>query len=302
MEQIREGGISDCRNRSLQRMFLLLGIGETAGSGFSRILRAWREQSWRAPSLRIGVDPEMTTLELPTSSLLPDELVQPLSERFGPRFERLSPEERIAVVTAAGEGRITNERLREQTAIHPRDATLLLRKLVDETFLLKHGQRSDAWYSLDDGDETTSPSPGQQEMLSFSPEKSLWTLDQPLRSPHQSSQSSHQTSSNSSHQTSSNSSHQSSQSPEMTPVRLSRVASSKWARASDVRKAILALCSKEFQTVAEMAHVLNRSPLTIQRKYVSKLLSEGLLEQRYPKTPSHPRQAYRATPRKEPDA
>lgn len=43
-EQLRIGGVSDCRNRGLQRMFLLIGFGEHVGSGFSRIERAWREE------------------------------------------------------------------------------------------------------------------------------------------------------------------------------------------------------------------------------------------------------------------
>lgn len=37
-----QGGISDCRNRTMQQMFLMIGLGERAGSGMSRILHGWQ--------------------------------------------------------------------------------------------------------------------------------------------------------------------------------------------------------------------------------------------------------------------
>jgi len=36
-----QGGESDCRNRTLQQMFLMLGLGERAGSGMPKIRDAW---------------------------------------------------------------------------------------------------------------------------------------------------------------------------------------------------------------------------------------------------------------------
>ena len=36
-----EGGESDCRNRTLHQMFLLVGLGERAGSGLPRIRKGW---------------------------------------------------------------------------------------------------------------------------------------------------------------------------------------------------------------------------------------------------------------------
>ncbi|WP_041193316.1 winged helix-turn-helix transcriptional regulator [Candidatus Symbiobacter mobilis] len=37
------GGVSDCRNRTMQQMFLMIGLGERAGSGMSRILHGWKD-------------------------------------------------------------------------------------------------------------------------------------------------------------------------------------------------------------------------------------------------------------------
>jgi ATP-dependent DNA helicase RecG len=36
-----QGGATDCRNRILQRMFLMIGLGERAGSGMAKIQRGW---------------------------------------------------------------------------------------------------------------------------------------------------------------------------------------------------------------------------------------------------------------------
>lgn len=85
------------------------------------------------------------------------------------------------------------------------------------------------------------------------------------------------------------------QSGESSPQSLvARVARGRWAPAEDVRSAILAICEHEFRTVGDIASLLHRKATTIQQNYVSKMLDEGLLEARYPHTPNHPSQAYRA--------
>ena len=43
VEQALQGGVSDCRNRTMQQMFLMIGLGERAGSGMSRILHGWQD-------------------------------------------------------------------------------------------------------------------------------------------------------------------------------------------------------------------------------------------------------------------
>ena len=39
-----QGGESDCRNRTLHELFLLIGLGERAGSGVPKIRQGWTEQ------------------------------------------------------------------------------------------------------------------------------------------------------------------------------------------------------------------------------------------------------------------
>jgi ATP-dependent DNA helicase RecG len=39
-----EGGTSDCRNQTLQQMFLMIGLGERAGSGLTKIIHGWKNE------------------------------------------------------------------------------------------------------------------------------------------------------------------------------------------------------------------------------------------------------------------
>ena len=52
LEQVWSGGVSECRNKSLQTMFLMIGGGEKAGSGIDKIRQGWRAQHWRLPIIR----------------------------------------------------------------------------------------------------------------------------------------------------------------------------------------------------------------------------------------------------------
>nr|VFK33163.1 MAG: Predicted transcriptional regulator, contains HTH domain [Candidatus Kentron sp. MB]VFK76029.1 MAG: Predicted transcriptional regulator, contains HTH domain [Candidatus Kentron sp. MB] len=48
-EQLSQGGVSKCRNKTLQTMFMMIGAGEKAGSGIDKIHRGWASQNWKEP-------------------------------------------------------------------------------------------------------------------------------------------------------------------------------------------------------------------------------------------------------------
>ena len=98
------GGVSECRNKSLQTMFLMIGGGEKAGSGIDKIRQGWRAQHWRLPIIREKVQPDRVNVVLPMVSLLPEESLQRLRSRFGLKFNRLQGLEVQALVTADLEG------------------------------------------------------------------------------------------------------------------------------------------------------------------------------------------------------
>ena len=45
--QYYAGGESICRNKSLQKMFMLIGFSEKAGSGVNKIFMGWKNANWR---------------------------------------------------------------------------------------------------------------------------------------------------------------------------------------------------------------------------------------------------------------
>ncbi len=79
LEQLFRGNVSECRNKSLQTMFMLIGIAEKAGSGVDKIRRGWASQHWRSPLIREQVQPERVTWRLPMVSLIPENSLERLA-------------------------------------------------------------------------------------------------------------------------------------------------------------------------------------------------------------------------------
>ena len=63
-EQMRRGGKSDPRNKSLMKMFNLIDIGEHAGSGVPNIFNVWEDEGWEEPMIEEDFDPDRTSLIL----------------------------------------------------------------------------------------------------------------------------------------------------------------------------------------------------------------------------------------------
>jgi len=63
-EQMRRGGKSDQRNKSLMKMFNLIDIGEHAGSGVPNIFNVWEDEGWEEPDIKEDFDPDRTSLTL----------------------------------------------------------------------------------------------------------------------------------------------------------------------------------------------------------------------------------------------
>ncbi len=63
-EQMRRGGKSDPRNKSLMKMFNLIDIGEHAGSGVPNIFNVWEDEGWEEPVIEESFDLDRTSLIL----------------------------------------------------------------------------------------------------------------------------------------------------------------------------------------------------------------------------------------------
>ncbi len=148
LEQVWAGSVSECRNKSLQTMFLMIGGGEKAGSGIDKIRQGWQSQHWRLPIIREQVQPDRVNVVLPMVSLLPEESLHRLKNQFGPKLNRLDRLEVQALVTADLEGTVSNRRLQQVCDEHPADLTKLLHNLVARGFLHQDGQKRRASYRL----------------------------------------------------------------------------------------------------------------------------------------------------------
>jgi len=174
--QLLQGGVSECRNKSLQLMFQLMGGGDKAGSGMDKIRAGWRAQHWRSPRLEESLQPDRVKLVLPMVSLIPDEVDQALRLRFGDRFAKLDKTAVQAVVTAQVEGSVTNGRMQEITGEHSKDITGVLQNLVRDGLLTQPNQRRWASYRV------AEDSPQLDRLAGLSPEiLDLLPLAEPAR-------------------------------------------------------------------------------------------------------------------------
>lgn len=148
LEDVIVGGVSDCRNRLLHQMFLLIGLGEKAGSGMPKIFSGWKSASWRTPKLWEKNLPAQTLLELSTASLIPQRTLDELHKEFGERFDQLDDFEQVIVATAAIEDWVNHERACQLTTRHPREVTLTLPRLESKGFLVAGGEQKNKYYTL----------------------------------------------------------------------------------------------------------------------------------------------------------
>lgn len=87
-------------------------------------------------------------MELRMSSLVPEEAMIELAHRFGCRFQSLSEEARLALVTAWAEGSVNHRRLCEVSTKHRADLTKMLAGLVRDGFLVSEGSGRGMVYQL----------------------------------------------------------------------------------------------------------------------------------------------------------
>ena len=68
VETICRGGNSKARNPKIQNMLRMIGFGENVGSGFPKIIAAWKETNWGEPQLLNKLDVDEVELVLPVPS------------------------------------------------------------------------------------------------------------------------------------------------------------------------------------------------------------------------------------------
>lgn len=265
-EQLQMGGISQCRNPNLQKMFQMLGIGDKAGSGLDRIRRSWNERHWQTPSLEETARPDRVRLTLSMISMLPEDIMQALQGYFGPRMATLDKDAVYVLAMTAMRGEISNSYLQGFLTLHRVDITKLLQQMVQQEFLIADGEGRGRVYHLPEtyyypASGTNIPANGESI-----PHISLSTPHNADNTPHN----------------------------EAELLRIAQAGSQKKRRRpEDTQSMILELCADEFLTPAKLGELLGRNSNNIRDRFLSPMLEQGLLVLRFPHAPKHPLQAYK---------
>jgi ATP-dependent DNA helicase RecG len=275
LKSLYTGGVTDPRNPSLQRMFQMLGLGEKAGSGFQKILRAWTEQQWW-PLVYEDLDLEMTSVNLPMVSMIPEEVIGALKEIVGDEYSSLPELERIALALAHRFGEIRNKDIQQYKNEHPRTIGECLKRLVQKGWLQQSGRSRGTSYTLANGQTSD-----QLSLSSISDHSAADSDHSAADSDHSAADSDH---------SAADSDHSAEDKTLLeiaAPIRTQGRSNPK-----QFQDIILQLCAGRYLSLPQLAELLKRKPVTLRTSYISPMLSQGLLELRYPEQLNHPRQAY----------
>ena len=259
IDQLYSGGFSDPRNPYLQKMFQLIGVGEKAGSGFAKILRAWQEQSWLKPLVSERIELDVTIVTMPFLSMVPSDVNHYLGEFLGDKYSSLNELQRLILVIAHQFGSTSNEDISRYTKAHSRDIGAELAKMVVWGWLYATGIGRGMRYSLAEQKPIyISAVGGQLKSLSH---KSL--------------------------------SHKSVDNFAVKDV-VEQVKNSKRIQQTVLIQAISEVCSNDFHTCEEIANILNRAEKTLRNSFLPMMVKQGMLVLRHPERPNHPQQSYKA--------
>lgn len=153
-KQYYKGGESVCRNPNLQKMFMMIGAAERAGSGTSKIFSGWKSTGWKPPHPQEESKPNKNTLLMPLVSLQDKRIEDALLAQLGEeRWYQLDQEERTILSTAYTEKIINHQCIRAYSTLHPTDITHRLQHLVREGYLSSQGHGRGTTYTLTSPEE-----------------------------------------------------------------------------------------------------------------------------------------------------
>ncbi|WP_018138832.1 MULTISPECIES: ATP-binding protein [unclassified Thioalkalivibrio] len=298
-EQLIAGGVSECRNKALQRMFQMLGVGDKAGSGLDKIRHSWQAHLWQPPSLREQYRPDRVILLLPLFSVMPEDVVQSLIDRFGSAFEALSQDEAQTLVIAAmaADQSVTNQRLQEMLTLHRVDITQMLRGLVDKGMLDPHGRNRGAYYTLAAGGDRDTEEGGTLALrFAGDPEPSpdggsVQSSDRSVQSEDRSVQSEDRSVQTTGDRPLSKLSIDDPSEAERLWALSAHVRDHK-PRKEELRRVLAELCRGRYLGPADLGILVNRNPDALRHRHLRPMAREGVLRMRYPDKPNHSQQQY----------
>lgn len=257
LHQYYAGGISECRNPSLQLMFLLIGRAEKAGSGVDKIMSGWRSLLWKRPFVELESQPDRVKLTMPMFSIIPKNVLKELQNRFG-NVEHLPANELTILSYALIEDSISNQRLQYVLDIHSTEISAILKNLCEQNYLKSDNKGRWTTYRLArkiDTSTQTTENQNHGERRTNKSHKKIDTSD--------------------------------------TKVDTSKIKIGKRLKRSELEELIMEICNTRYVKMEEVANRIDRSFDYLKNKIFPQMIRDGKLVKKYPLTQNHPEQAYK---------
>jgi predicted HTH transcriptional regulator len=281
LHQYYTGGISECRNTQVQKMFLLIGGAEKAGSGVDKIMSGWVASHWRRPYVVLDSEPDRILLEMPLFSVLPQDTLESLKRIFGAVVETLGKDELTVLSVSEIEGEVSNAKLQYYLDLHRTDITRLLQDLCKRGFLTMESKNRWTTYRLN-AQFAKNEDSLNEDSLNVDTSKNEDSLN--VDTSKNEDTSNEDTSKN--EDTLNEDTSRSKDSSEILSSLIHKSVSE-----SKLGKEIRRICQDEYTSIEEIANRANRSVRHLKNRILPKMLIEGTLVKMHPQK-NHPQQKY----------
>ena len=159
IEDIMNGGNSKARNPRIQNMLRMIGFGDNIGSGYPTILRAWKDEHWRKPTLLDRTELRQVDLTMPMISLLPESVLNAMKAYYGEEtYHAMTSEEQMILAYVWNGDSISNTELQQLLGLNSIEVGKILHQMVVKQLLNKENKNRWTTYTLlkDDNADTTS--------------------------------------------------------------------------------------------------------------------------------------------------
>ena len=275
LDQYYSGGESVCRNKSLQKMFSMLGVAEKAGSGTDKIMKGWRETNWRSPNIYEQQEPDKVVLIMPMESFLSEKAKAKLTEKFGVFANSFDHHVLSILALACDEGSVTNMRLRYSLSLHKSEIANILKIMTQKGLLVSEGYGRGMRYILP---------PKKPDLLNVATsEANVATSEANVAT----SKGANVATSESNMATSDDKKVATSKSNVATSIkkRMSR---------EELQTLIMTICN-EWISLEDLSVKIERDSTYLRNHVIPLMLASKKLQMLYPGTPNHPNQQYKVS-------
>ena len=143
------GGNSKARNPRIQNMLRMIGYGDNIGSGYPTILKVWKEENWRKPTLLDRTELRQVDLTLPMISLLPENVLHEMEAHYGEMlFVSLTAEEQIIAAYVWNGESVSNAELQQLLGLNSIEVGKILHGMVEKQLLNQENKNRWTTYTI----------------------------------------------------------------------------------------------------------------------------------------------------------